>query len=105
MKIKNKTFSNRNKNTYSGLPHFRPAQTPTHSLLLDLRGAVQGWGGADLLRVPQVRRYLGERTGCPGVLLTFAFDSPTFWHAGTDEIDANARKPEKDCKVNFATGE
>jgi hypothetical protein len=50
-------------------------------------------------------RFRWKRTACPRVLLTFAFDSPTFWDAGPDEIGADARKPEKDCKVNFATGE
>jgi hypothetical protein len=85
MKIKNKPFSNRNKNSTSGLPHFRPPQTSTRPPLPDLLGAVQGRAGADVLTAPQMSPSSWKRTGCPRVLLTFAFDSPTFWHAGEDK--------------------
>jgi hypothetical protein len=104
MKIKNKTFSNRNKNSTSGLPHFRPPQTPTRSLLPDLLGAVQGRGKTDPLRVPQMSPSSWKRTGCPRVLLTFAFDSPTFWHAGPDKIPGDARKPKKIAKFTSRRG-
>jgi len=104
MKIKNKPFSNRNKNSTSGLPHFRPPQTPARSLLPDLLGAVQGRAGADVLTAPQMSPSSWKRTGCPRVLLTFAFDSPTFWHAGEDEIGADAHKRKKIAELTSRRG-
>src|SRR5208282_2864260 len=69
-----------------------------HCLLRLHPGVIRGASSADWSR----SRW--KRTGCPRVLLTFAFDSPTFWHAGIDEIGADARKPKKIAKLTSRRG-
>ena len=70
----------------------------SHCLLRLHPGVIRGASSAHW------RRSRWKRTGCPRVLLTFAFDSPTFWHAGTDEIRADARKPKKIAKLTSQRG-